>query len=127
MRTDHLDRHTRALPPSGACRSVSSCSRSRAVKPPSSQPTEVELQILRILWELRLEPATFRALHGRCDSMSTSVLTQRETPAVRAVIGSGPLQRRDRALLELSDEELVKALGADVVVPRGDDFAREDR
>jgi DNA-binding HxlR family transcriptional regulator len=32
---------------------------------------------LRILWELRLEPATFQALHARCDYMSTSVLSQR--------------------------------------------------
>jgi DNA-binding HxlR family transcriptional regulator len=32
---------------------------------------------LRILWELRLEPATFHALQVRCDSMSTSVLSQR--------------------------------------------------
>ena len=34
---------------------------------------------LRILWELRLEPATFQALQARCDSMSTSVLSQRLT------------------------------------------------
>jgi DNA-binding HxlR family transcriptional regulator len=32
---------------------------------------------LRILWELRLEPASFQALQRRCDSMSTSVLSQR--------------------------------------------------
>jgi DNA-binding HxlR family transcriptional regulator len=32
---------------------------------------------LRILWELRLEPATFQSLQARCDSMSTSVLSQR--------------------------------------------------
>ena len=32
---------------------------------------------LRILWELRDEPASFQALHRRCDSMSTSVLSQR--------------------------------------------------
>ena len=32
---------------------------------------------LRILWELRLEPSTFQALQARCDSMSTSVLSQR--------------------------------------------------
>jgi len=32
---------------------------------------------LRILWELRSEPATFQALQLRCDSMSTSVLSQR--------------------------------------------------
>jgi DNA-binding HxlR family transcriptional regulator len=32
---------------------------------------------LRILWELRQAPATFQALQLRCDSMSTSVLSQR--------------------------------------------------
>ena len=32
---------------------------------------------LRILWELRAQPATFQALQRRCDSMSTSVLSQR--------------------------------------------------
>jgi DNA-binding HxlR family transcriptional regulator len=32
---------------------------------------------LRILWELRSEPASFQALQQRCDSMSTSVLSQR--------------------------------------------------
>ena len=32
---------------------------------------------LRILWELRTEPAPFQELQERCDSMSTSVLSQR--------------------------------------------------
>jgi DNA-binding HxlR family transcriptional regulator len=32
---------------------------------------------LRIVWELRREPATFQSLQARCDSMSTSVLSQR--------------------------------------------------
>jgi DNA-binding HxlR family transcriptional regulator len=32
---------------------------------------------LRILWELRTEPANFQVLQRRCDSMSTSVLSQR--------------------------------------------------
>jgi DNA-binding HxlR family transcriptional regulator len=32
---------------------------------------------LRILWELRQAPATFQGLQTRCDSMSTSVLSQR--------------------------------------------------
>jgi DNA-binding HxlR family transcriptional regulator len=31
----------------------------------------------RILWELRQQPASFQALKRRCDSMSTSVLSQR--------------------------------------------------
>ena len=32
---------------------------------------------LRILWELRQQPASFQALQRRCDSMSTSVLSRR--------------------------------------------------
>jgi DNA-binding HxlR family transcriptional regulator len=32
---------------------------------------------LRILWEIRVQPASFQALQRRCDSMSTSVLSQR--------------------------------------------------
>jgi DNA-binding HxlR family transcriptional regulator len=32
---------------------------------------------LRILWELRQQPASFQLLQRRCDSMSTSVLSQR--------------------------------------------------
>jgi DNA-binding HxlR family transcriptional regulator len=32
---------------------------------------------LRILWELRKKPAKFRDLQGRCDNMSTSVLSLR--------------------------------------------------
>jgi DNA-binding HxlR family transcriptional regulator len=51
---------------------------------PSSTPSMLALLdllgrrwALRILWELRLAPATFQALQARCDSMSTSVLSQR--------------------------------------------------
>jgi len=32
---------------------------------------------LRVLWELRAEALTFRALRARCDRMSPSVLNQR--------------------------------------------------
>ena len=32
---------------------------------------------LRVLWELRDEPATFRELRSRCGGMSSSVLTSR--------------------------------------------------
>jgi DNA-binding HxlR family transcriptional regulator len=32
---------------------------------------------LRLLWELRNGPESFRALQGRCDGMSPSVLNQR--------------------------------------------------
>jgi DNA-binding HxlR family transcriptional regulator len=34
---------------------------------------------LRILWELRQQPGSFQELQARCDSMSTSVLSQRLT------------------------------------------------
>ena len=55
-------------------------------EPPRSPPSTLALLdllgrrwALRILWELRQEPATFQALQARCDSMSTSVLSQRLT------------------------------------------------
>ncbi len=32
---------------------------------------------LRVIWELRDEPLVFRALQGRCEGMSSSVLNQR--------------------------------------------------
>ncbi|MEA2140573.1 MAG: hypothetical protein QOC91_672 [Solirubrobacteraceae bacterium] len=32
---------------------------------------------LRVLWELRSEPLTFRRLQARCEEMSSSVLNQR--------------------------------------------------
>jgi DNA-binding HxlR family transcriptional regulator len=54
--------------------------------PPSTPPSMLALLellgrrwALRILWELRLQPATFQALQSRCDSMSTSVLSLRLT------------------------------------------------
>jgi DNA-binding HxlR family transcriptional regulator len=52
-------------------------------RPRSTPSTAAILELLgrrwalRILWELREDPATFQALHGRCDSMSTSVLSTR--------------------------------------------------
>jgi len=43
-------------------------------RPPSSQPTEVELQILRILWELG--PVPVRTIHARlCDEKGTNYST----------------------------------------------------
>jgi DNA-binding HxlR family transcriptional regulator len=55
-------------------------------EPPRSPPSTLALLellgrrwALRILWELRQEPASFQALQARCDSMSTSVLSQRLT------------------------------------------------
>ena len=54
--------------------------------PPSTPPSTLALLdllgrrwALRILWELRTQPASFQALQRRCDSMSTSVLSQRIT------------------------------------------------
>jgi DNA-binding HxlR family transcriptional regulator len=54
--------------------------------PPPSSPSLLALLdllgrrwALRILWELRTEPLSYQALQTRCDSMSTSVLSQRLT------------------------------------------------
>ena len=33
--------------------------------------------VMRIIWELRAEPLTFRELRARCDDMSPTVLNQR--------------------------------------------------
>ncbi len=41
---------------------------------------------LRILWELRDGPLGFRALQGRCDGMSSSVLNQRLAELVNAEV-----------------------------------------
>jgi len=52
--------------------------------PPQTHPSILALLdllgrrwALRILWELQQQPASFQALQRRCDSMSTSVLSQR--------------------------------------------------
>jgi DNA-binding HxlR family transcriptional regulator len=47
---------------------------------------------LRILWELRQQPATFKELQQRCDSMSTSVLSRRLSELTNA-----QLVAKDRA------------------------------
>jgi DNA-binding HxlR family transcriptional regulator len=44
---------------------------------------------LRILWELRSGPLSFRALQERCDGMSSSVLNQR----LSELRGAGVLDR----------------------------------
>lgn len=49
--------------------------------------------VLRIMWELRDEPAGFRQLQLRCDEMSPSTLTQR----------LGELKQAD--VLEVFDEQ----------------------
>jgi DNA-binding HxlR family transcriptional regulator len=64
-------------------RSASSRKRMTADNPKSPPSTLALLELLgrrwalRILWELRQAPATFQGLQTRCDSMSTSVLSQR--------------------------------------------------
>ena len=61
---------------------------------------------LRIIWELRDEPLTFRGLQSRCEGTSSSVLNQRLTELVEAEIAeSGPggyrLTAEGRRLLAL--------------------------
>ena len=61
--------------------------------------------VLRIIWELRDAPLTFRALRARCDQVSPTVLNQR-----LALL-------REHGLVELGDDgyrptEACKALGA---------------
>jgi len=62
--------------------------------------------LLRVLWELRQEPLTFRALRARCDAVSPSVLNARlaelrEVGMVALDPGAGyALTREGRALLE---------------------------
>jgi DNA-binding HxlR family transcriptional regulator len=61
---------------------------------------------LRIVWELRSGPLTFRQLQARCDSMSASVLNQRlaelrEAGVVSQSPGGGyALTREGTTLLE---------------------------
>ncbi len=60
---------------------------------------------LRMLWELRDEPATFRELRSRCDGVSPSVLNQRlaelrESQVVETGGGGYRLTGVGRRLLE---------------------------
>ncbi len=46
---------------------------------------------LRILWELRDEPATFRVLRRRCSDVSSSVLSRRLAELIQAeIVCTGP-------------------------------------
>jgi DNA-binding HxlR family transcriptional regulator len=61
---------------------------------------------LRIVWELREEPLTFRELQTRCEGMSSSVLNQRLAELAEAGVsenapGGYRLTAEGRALLEL--------------------------
>jgi DNA-binding HxlR family transcriptional regulator len=90
---------------------------------------------LRILWELRTEPLSFQGLQQRCDSMSTSVLSQRLTELRAAqlvekdVSGSYRLTEPGTLLLERLDgiddwtqqwSQLLGSLGRTSTGPRGD-------
>jgi DNA-binding HxlR family transcriptional regulator len=61
---------------------------------------------LRILWELRDGPLGARALQGRCDRMSSSVLYDR----LRELTDAGLLRRGDNQTYALT--ELGTGLGA---------------
>jgi DNA-binding HxlR family transcriptional regulator len=59
---------------------------------------------LRIIWELRDEPRTFRALQARCEGMSASVLNQRlrelaEAQITESTAGGYRLTTEGRRLL----------------------------
>jgi DNA-binding HxlR family transcriptional regulator len=63
---------------------------------------------LRIVWELRLGPAGFRALQNRCEEMSSSVLRER----LRELCAAGIAETDDAGLYVLTahGEQLVAAL-----------------
>jgi DNA-binding HxlR family transcriptional regulator len=85
---------------------------------------------LRILWELRTQPATFQELHRRCDFMSTSVLSQRlaELREARLIdkdpAGSYALTEHGDRLLSRLDgidewtQEWARAIGSTADRPR---------
>jgi DNA-binding HxlR family transcriptional regulator len=61
---------------------------------------------LRIIWELREEPLTFRELQARCEDMSSSVLSQRladiaEADITESAHGGYRLTPEGRRLLAL--------------------------
>jgi DNA-binding HxlR family transcriptional regulator len=62
---------------------------------------------LRLLWELRLGPLTFRALRGACDDVSPTVLNTR----LRELRELGVVESTDRGYdLTGSGRALVRAL-----------------
>src|SRR5271165_1432028 len=61
---------------------------------------------LRIIWELREQPATFREVQARCERMSSSVLNQRlaelrEAGIVERVAAGYQLTGEGRELLDI--------------------------
>jgi DNA-binding HxlR family transcriptional regulator len=87
--------------------------------PPTTEPSMLALLdllgrrwALRILWELRMQRASFQALHRRCDFMSTSVLSQRLAELKEArLIDKGA--DGDYALTEHGDRLLSRLDGID--------------
>jgi len=67
---------------------------------------------LRILWELRQQPASFQPLQRRCDSMSTSVLSQRLGELREAQLVEKD-QAGDYALTESGSRLLARLDGID--------------
>lgn len=94
------------------------------LEPPQSPlPTHALLDLLgrrwalRILWELRREALSFQAIQVRCDSMSTSVLSQRLTELREA----GLLEKDARGRYQLTEPGSVLLDRLDWV----DDWARQ--
>jgi DNA-binding HxlR family transcriptional regulator len=63
---------------------------------------------LRVLWELRREPLTFRQLQTRCEEMSSSVLNQR----LRELRDAGVVEqeRGEGYILTPEGQQLLDAL-----------------
>ncbi len=95
--------------------------------------------LLRILWELRDAPLTFRELRERCDAMSPTVLNQRlremrDVDLVEmAQSGGYGLSRSGRQLLEAMlplqrwSEQWQKRLAAKELPASGVDMAKPSR
>jgi DNA-binding HxlR family transcriptional regulator len=66
--------------------------------------------LLRVLWELRAEPLTFRVLRDRCNAMSPSVLNRRLGELRQADVVEVEPRRGYRLTAE--GRELVRALRA---------------
>jgi DNA-binding HxlR family transcriptional regulator len=66
--------------------------------------------LLRVLWELRAEPLTFRVLRERCNAMSPSVLNRRLGELRQAAVVEVEPRRGYRLTAE--GRELVRALRA---------------
>ncbi|MET0152626.1 MAG: helix-turn-helix domain-containing protein [Candidatus Binatia bacterium] len=66
--------------------------------------------LLRVLWELRTEPLTFRVLRDRCNAMSPSVLNRRLGELRQA--GVVAVEPRRGYRLTAEGRELVRALRA---------------